>query len=61
MARFARLSLAVLMVISVASCARYSLVQPQRTAVKSGFTVEPGYDLTQPTIDPEWLKEKNGE
>jgi len=25
------------------------------------IAVEPGYDLTQPTIDPDWLKEKYGE
>lgn len=42
MARFIRLSLAALLVMSVAACARYSMVPPQRTPVKSSFTVEPG-------------------
>ena len=34
---------------------------PAFGAFKGMITVEPGYDLTQPTIDPEWLKEKYGE
>jgi hypothetical protein len=42
MARVAHLLLAALIVTSVASCTRYSIVQPQRTAIKNGFTVEPG-------------------
>lgn len=41
MARFVRISLAALLVLSVAACARYSMVPPQRTPVKSSFTVEP--------------------
>lgn len=42
MARFARLLLAVLIVMTAASCVRYSLVQPERTAIKGSFTIEPG-------------------
>ncbi len=42
MAQFARLLLAALLVMSIVSCGRYSIIQPQRTPIKSGFTVEPG-------------------
>lgn len=41
MSRYARLLTVALLVVSVASCARYSIVQPQRTAVKNTLSVEP--------------------
>lgn len=34
---------------------------PAYGILKGKIWIEPGYDLTQPLIDPEWLKEKYGE